>query len=185
MPKFDTFAERYLSGAELWGEDFTAEQIRDWFADEREACADLTEVTSSRDSFAAHGVNRLHGFRLLPARPFEHALGLGSAFGYEFLPVLDRVAAITIVEPSAMLRSKDLQGVPLLYVDPSPLGDLPFQPAAFDLALCFGVLHHIPNVSKVVHEMGRVVKRGGWIIVREPVISMGDWRSPYRRGLTK
>jgi Methylase involved in ubiquinone/menaquinone biosynthesis len=58
-----------------------------------------------------------------------------------------------------------------------PPGDMPFSSETFDLAVCFGSLHHIPNVTKVVRELGRVVKPGGWIIIREPVVSMGDWRS--------
>jgi hypothetical protein len=48
------FAERYLSGRELWGDDFGAEKIEQWFADEREAYADLGasagEATASTDS---------------------------------------------------------------------------------------------------------------------------------------
>jgi hypothetical protein len=46
------------------------------------------------------------------------------------------------------------------------------------------VLHHIPNVSKVVREIGRVTSPGGWALFSEPVISMGDWRR-HRPGLTK
>ena len=55
---------------------------------------------------------------------------------------------------------------------------------AFALVTCFGVLHHIPNVSFVMSELGRVLEPGGVMLLREPVISMGDWRKP-RRGLTK
>ncbi|MFF1745473.1 class I SAM-dependent methyltransferase [Streptomyces mirabilis] len=185
MPTVDMFADRYLSGDELWGDEFTQEQMEEWFADEREASAVLTGTTPSADTYRSHGINRLHGYRMLPAGRFEDALGVGSSFGGEFLPVLDRIGRITILEPSAQLRSKELRGVPLRYVDPSPTGDMPFSSGTFDLAVCFGSLHHIPNVTKVVRELGRVVKPGGWIIIREPVVSMGDWRSLDRPGLTK
>jgi SAM-dependent methyltransferase len=67
---------------------------------------------------------------------------------------------------------------------PRPTGVLEFSDGAFDLVTVFGVLHHIPNVSFVLSELIRVLKPGGYLIVREPIISMGDWRRP-RPGLTK
>jgi len=47
-----------------------------------------------------------------------------------------------------------------------------------------GVLHYICNVSYVLSELIRVLSPGGYLVIREPVISMGDWRYP-RPGLTK
>jgi SAM-dependent methyltransferase len=185
MTALDTFAARYLSGDALWGDDFTPQQIEEWFADEREAYADLGSASSSAEAYGYHGLNLQSGYRHLPGRRFAHALGVGSAFGGEFLPLLGRIDKITILEPSSRLRSTDLRGVPLRYVDPSPAGDMPFETDTFELAVCLGVLHHIPNVTKVVQEMGRVVAPGGWVVVREPVVSMGDWRSRQHPGLTK
>ncbi len=48
----------------------------------------------------------------------------------------------------------------------------------------FGVLHHVPNVTVVIHEFSRVLKPGGYFLFREPIVSMGDWRRS-RFGLTK
>ncbi|MDX6242678.1 MAG: hypothetical protein QOE76_401, partial [Frankiales bacterium] len=128
--------------------------------------------------------NKWHGFRHLPAGRYDRVLGLGSAFGAEFLPVLGRLGSLTVLEPAASLRSADLQGVPIQYVDPQPSGLMPFDTASFDLVTSFGTLHHIPNVSTVVAEMARVTRPGGWLLIREPVISMGDWRAPRGRGVT-
>ena len=60
----------------------------------------------------------------------------------------------------------------------------PSKTATFDLITCLGVLHHIPNVSTVLTELRRSLKPGGYLLLREPVISMGDWRHP-RPGLTQ
>jgi SAM-dependent methyltransferase len=180
----DDFAERYLSGRELWGDDFGPDEIRAWFADEQEAYADLGACASSADEYGYHGYNRVYGFRHLPRRGFGHALGVGSAFGGEFLPVLDRIGDLTILEPSARLRSATLGSVPVRYVEPAPSGAMPFPDSSFDLVLCFGVLHHVPNVSAVVREIGRVTAPDGWVLLSEPVVSMGDWRAE-RAGLTK
>jgi ubiquinone/menaquinone biosynthesis C-methylase UbiE len=69
-------------------------------------------------------------------------------------------------------------------VKPSPNGLLPFENNTFDLITCFGVLHHIPNVSAVVSELARTLQPGGYLLIRETIVSMGDWREP-RYGLTK
>ncbi|MFG2824445.1 methyltransferase domain-containing protein [Kitasatospora sp. NPDC048365] len=181
----EEFTARYLSGRELWGDDFGPDQIAEWFEDEREAYADLGAAASSAEEYGYSGFNRQYGFRHLPDRRFSRALGVGSSFGGEFMPVLDRVDEITVLEPSARLRSTTLRETPVRYVEPVPSGDMPFADASFDLVLCFGVLHHIPNVSKVVREIGRVTAADGWVLICEPVVSMGDWRGHDRPGLTK
>jgi SAM-dependent methyltransferase len=182
----DDFVDRYLSGRELWGDQFTPEQIAAWYEDEREAFAeDLGGAQSSAEDYGYGAFNDRHGFRHLPKdRIFASALGLGSAWGGEFLPALERVRRITILEPSKAMRSADLRGVPVHYETPSPGGLMPFAAASFDLAVCFGVLHHIPNVSYIVQELGRVIERNGWALVREPIISMGDWRGNRGPGVT-
>jgi SAM-dependent methyltransferase len=181
----DVHADRYLSGRELWGDDFTAAQISQWFEDEREGYSELCGPDASAENYGYHGINRFYGFRKLPHRRFSHALGIGSSFGGEFLPLLDSIDRITILEPSARLRSTVLRDVPVEYVDPTPSGAAPFDTGTFDLVLCLGVLHHIPNVTYVLSEIGRVMAPGGWALIREPVVSMGDWRRPRKPGITK
>ncbi len=44
---------------------------------------------------------------------------------------------------------------------------LDFEDNSFDLASISMALHHLPDVSKTLSEMQRVVKPGGWIIVNE------------------
>lgn len=174
----------FLSGELLYGDDFTRAEIEAWFADEKEGYASLgAEEHSSADTYGYHGLNIRHGFRHLPDGRLGDALGLGSAYGREFLPVIDRLDRLTILEPSFALRSDNVGGVPVQYVDPDPSGSMPFEDATFDLVLSLGTLHHIPNVTHVISEIGRVTAPGGWALAREPVTSMGDWRVP-RRGLT-
>jgi ubiquinone/menaquinone biosynthesis C-methylase UbiE len=58
-----------------------------------------------------------------------------------------------------------------------------FPDETFDLITCISVLHHIPNVSFVLSELCRVLKPDGYLLLREPINSMGDWRTK-RPGLT-
>lgn len=180
----DVGMEAYFSGKKLYGNDFSQAQIEAWFADEAEGYFNLTQSGDGEYGYGYHELNRRHGYSGLPKRRFGHVLGIGSAYGDELKPILAHSDRISILEPSEGFKSTALHGVPLSYVKPVASGDMPFDSDSLDLITCLGVLHHIPNVSKVVDEFYRVLKPGGYALVREPIISMGDWRKP-RTGLTK
>jgi len=115
----------------------------------------------------------------------ERVLGLGSAYGDEFEPILNWLKEITILEPSDLFTQKgEIKGVPVNYQKPTVNGQIMFPDNYFDLVSCLGSLHHIPNVSYLISECYRVLKIGGVMLLREPIVSMGDWRQP-RQGLTK
>lgn len=174
----------YFDGTAIYGDDFTPSQIADWFNREKEGYADLGAKREREYRYVYHELNRIHGYRLLARnRRFHHVLGFGSAYGDELLPIVDRVEHITIVDPSDSFMRTELSGKPVERVRPDPSGTLPFADGTFDLITCFGVLHHIPNVSYVLSEFQRVLAPGGIVLVREPIVSMGDWRKP-RQGLT-
>lgn len=181
----DTEIEACLVGDRLYGNDFTPDQIARWYADEKEGYANLGAKDAATYKYQYHAMNVAHGYKQLPTnRRFAHAMGFGAAYGDELEPIAPRIDQITIVDPSDAFVKKDVHGVPATWVKPDPSGRLPFADASFDLITCFGVLHHIPNVSFVLNELARVLKPGGYALIREPVVSMGDWRKP-RQGLTK
>ncbi|MEP6890666.1 MAG: class I SAM-dependent methyltransferase [Nitrospirota bacterium] len=173
-----------LAGRKLYGDDFSTEEIAKWFADEEEGFANLGAKNRESYCYEYHGLNRLHGFNHLQTRNYSHALSIGGAYGEELRPFLPNINAITILEPSGAFTVKSLDGVPVHYVKPLASGVMPFDNDTFDIATCFGCLHHIPNVSMVLRELYRCLKPNGVALVREPIISMGDWRQ-VRRGLTK
>ena len=176
--------DKYFSGQALYGDDFTPEQISAWYAAEQEGYADLGAKDKGSYSYQYHAWNRFHAYRHLPDRRFEKTLGFGSAYGDELQPVIDRIDHVTVVDPSLAFVREEVHGVPATYIQPGPDGTLDVDAGTFDLITCLGVLHHIPNVSSVVRELARVLKPGGWFVLREPIVSMGDWRKP-RGGLTK
>jgi SAM-dependent methyltransferase len=181
--KIDDF-NVYLHGAKLYGDDFSQEQIDAWFHDEKDGYFELTQSDDEKNSYGYHALNLRHGFSHLPIKKYGHVLGIGSAYGRELGPIFGCTDKISILEPSDGFVSTEIEGVPLNYVKPVANGHMPFESESVDLITCFGVLHHIPNVSTVIREFHRVLKPGGYALVREPIISMGDWRLP-RRGLTK
>lgn len=175
---------KYLRGEKLYGDDFTPEQIDAWFRDEELGYFNLGASDKARYEYGYHALNDQHGYRHLPDRAYPSVLGVGSAYGEELKPVARRANRITILEPAEGFVVREINGVPVNYAKPQASGILPFPDESFDLITCFGVLHHVPNVSTVVREFHRCLNRGGYALVREPIVSMGDWRKP-RVGLTR
>lgn len=92
-------------------------------------------------------------------------LELGSGAGIdsaEFLRNGAQVVSLDFSPLSAMstkllLREANLDGYVLL----ADSRHLPFNSSQFDLVYSFGVIHHIPDVSRVLEEVTRVLKSGG------------------------
>ncbi len=178
-----TFQE-FEDGNILYGDDFDQTKIAAWFADEEEGYAGLVQRNTSEYRYAYHQLNRQFGFRHLELGKFRHALGFGAAYGDELQPIADQVTQVTILDPSDTFSSRTVLGIPSRFVKPDASGRLAFADNEFDLVTCFGVLHHIPNVSYALQEIFRCLEPGGKLLVREPIVSMGNWDLP-RPGLTK
>lgn len=175
----------YFAGEKLYGDDFSPDQIEAWFKDEAEGYANLGSKNRNAYRYAYHQLNIHHGYSHLGSRRFERALGLGSAYGDEFFPIIDRIGHLAILDPSdAFSATRDVKGVPCEYRKPNMDGSMSFPDGCFDLIVALGVLHHVPNVSRVMSECARCLSKNGIMLVREPIVSMGDWRKP-RPGGTK
>jgi SAM-dependent methyltransferase len=173
----------YFTGEKLYGDDFTFLEIKDWFEKEKEGYFELGFNDKIAYEYNYNMINKIHGFDKISLNHFNNVLGFGSAFGHEFKPIIDKIANLKIIEPSNNLISSRIGNLIPVYFKPEINGKLPFEDNSFDLITCFGTLHHIPNVSFVISELVRVLKMDGHLLIREPIISMGDWRK-NRRGLT-
>ena len=176
--------KEYFDGRKLWGDDFLFEEIKKWYDEEAEGYAELLNYNLNSYEYGYHMMNIIHGFNKIKRQKFENVLGFGSALGYELEPLSTFIGQLTIIEPSDKLVNTRIGNLVPLYVKPSISGSISFADDSFDLITCFGTLHHIPNVSHVLGELIRVLKRDGYLLIREPIISMGDWREP-RKGATK
>jgi SAM-dependent methyltransferase len=165
--------KEYFSGEKLFGNDFNIDQINEWYNQEAEGYAHLGNNDKTTYSYNYQNFNYVHGFSKIPERKFDQVLGLGSAWGFEFEPIVDRISNLTIIEPSNELLNNLIGDLVPKYVKPAVNGELPFDDNVFDLITCFGTLHHIPNVTFVLEEMIRVLKPDGCLLIREPIVSMG------------
>ena len=173
-----------LLGERLYGEDLSAMEIAAWHEDERESYAALGAADFENYRYVYHALNVRHGWHHIPVRSYGQALGIGSAWGDEFEPVASLIEQLTVLEPSEAFVRDEVHGIPTRYEKPEVSGKLPFPGESFGLITCFGVLHHLPNPRYVLSEMRRCLQPGGFALVRESVVSMGDW-SKLRPGLTK
>ena len=176
----------HLSGEKLYGDDMSIEEIEAWYLREKEGYSGIVESRSSAYYYEYHALNTYHCFsRINHQNLFCKVLGVGSAFGEEFDPIINKINDLVILDPSEVFASStSVQDVPCKYVKPIPSGVMPFENDHFDLITCFGVIHHIPNVTFVMSELFRCLKLGGTLLIREPIVSQGDWTYP-RNGVTK
>jgi len=176
----------YLNGQKLIGDDFSHELIEKWFFDEKEAYANLGAADFANYKYSYHALNNYMAFKKLKnIDKFEKVLCLGGAWGHELLPIINKISEIHIVESSDHFKNNSLLNVKVNFAKSNIDGRLCYEDNEFDLITCFGTLHHIPNVSTVVKELTRVTKKDGFICIREPIISMGDWTKIRGKGITK
>jgi len=172
----------YYSGRKLFGDDFSLDEIREWYQLEENACFESYDQGRKR----MPNNDYLHwqaGYRwALEGRTgLGKVLGIGSGNGEEFRPVRHLIEHLYIVE-SAQGYLQD--SATTTYVKAEVDGTLKFSDAFFDTAVNVAVLHHVPNVSHVFAELFRVLKPGGFCLVKEPITTLGAWHLPRKGGLT-
>jgi SAM-dependent methyltransferase len=178
------YHEECLSGEKLFGDGLDSDELDKWFRSEEKGYYSIEKAKSKAYDYPYHALDYEYAFRHLDGLYFKSVLGIGSAYGEEFKPIAQRCRKFTILEPTLEFASEQIYGTPAEYVVPKSTGHFPFEDESFDLVTCFSVLHHIPNVPRILSEMNRCLIEGGLALIREPVISMGDWRHS-RPGLTR
>jgi len=127
----------YLNGQKLYGDDFSPDEIRKWFEDEKEASAHLIIKKINKYGYHRHLLNYKHGFRFLPDKSFSHVLGFGSAYGHDIKPIIHRSEKVTIIDSSNIMYSKKINNIPINYIR-----------ARYDGVIPFPVIHRLDRFMK-------------------------------------
>jgi hypothetical protein len=115
-------------------------------------------------------------------------LALGPADGQELLQISTLCKSFVCIEPEEQWWNSYIGSTPSEYIKPNIDGSISLNKTV-DLAICFGVLHHIPNVSFIIEQVSNNLSSGGVLLIREPITAMGDWRvkrknmTPRERGI--
>lgn len=183
----DHSLDHFKAGTAIYGDDLTQAEINEWFADEAEGYAGIVPE-EHKDNFNEYeAITEATLYRYL--RDFGNKkwkiLSYGGGYGTELLPILDIVSDITVLEPGEKFQTDQIGGKACRYVKPTPSGKMPFEDGSFDCIVCLGVLHHVPNVSYILQEFSRVLRKGGVVMIREPITSMHVFDGVSRPGATK
>lgn len=174
----------FYSGRELFGEELSDADVAAWLTDESHGYGDLAHADSgSGAAYPYHSENEFFFWRNFSLSGLD-VVGIGSAHGAEFLPVVDQLNSLRIVEPDVRYHHSNVLPVEAQYSVPGFPGlktDLGSESA--DAIVCFGVLHHLPRVSDSIAEFARLLRPRGLLLLKEPTVSMGDWNVD-RPGLT-
>ena len=149
-----------------------AEATRQW---NRLACGELPGDKSTLEYFDRVAAERYrqqpwqHGYfgfdRFRGKQVLEIGIGQGTDL-LQFAKAGARCHGADITDNHLMLtqRNFDLRGlaVDLRKADATAL---PFEDSSMDCVYSFGVIHHIPEADRVVAEISRVLKPGGFVMV--------------------
>jgi Zn-dependent M32 family carboxypeptidase len=70
----DKNLREYLEGKKLFGDDFSIQQIENWFNEEIKSYASMYKTGESLHEYIHHALNQEFGFRFLPNIKFEHVI---------------------------------------------------------------------------------------------------------------
>lgn len=109
-------------------------------------------------------------FDIVPAvllGPGTIVLDLGCGNGRWSRYLSPKVGRIEAIDPSDAIFSAAATHSDLPNVRWSQAGveAIPFADDAFDLVVCLGVLHHVPDTAEALHKMVRKVKPGGHVLI--------------------
>lgn len=102
-------------------------------------------------------------------RLVKTALDVGTGTGGFIAVLKDALPGVKItgVDPSSESMSEAARKYPEVIFKEMSGEELSFPDSSFDLVAISMALHHLPDVSKTLAEMQRVVKPGGWIVINE------------------
>ena len=105
-------------------------------------------------------------------------VGTGTAFVAAGLA--SRVALVVGVDSSAAMlavgrRNLDALGVANVDLAKGDIQDLPLSDASVDGAVTNMALHHAPDPARMVGEMARVTRPGGWVAITDEVEHPYEW----------
>lgn len=61
----------------------------------------------------------------------------------------------------------------------SDIAKIPVKESSFDAVMCIEVFEHIPHPSEAIKEFGRIIKKGGYLIITVPVCSLTHFAPFY------
>ncbi|MCH7906196.1 MAG: class I SAM-dependent methyltransferase [Chloroflexi bacterium] len=110
----------------------------------------------------------------LPLRPFHTVADIGSGPGYFSVPLAKylydgKVYAVDIQQGMLDIVEREAKAVHVTNVETvlSKETKIPLDDASVDIALLSNVLHEATSPLRLLRDVARIVKKGGWIAIME------------------
>lgn len=178
----------------LLGNDFNPSEIKKWYDDEEEFHNQFSGGRNDADEYwpvyevfnKKYAINKYVNFT-----EETKILSFGCAEGSDTAKLYREFNfKLYGLEASDELIKAFKKGFPKAEIVKADItGKINYLSDFFDYIFCFGVLHHVPNVSFILKEFHRILNKNGIAVIREPVCWMyyGDVRpqelSPNERGI--
>lgn len=125
--------------------------------------------------------------KLLEPQKSELVLDAGCASGRQLFQIADKIKAgygtdiaQSFIERANQTKSQERIGN--LFFQQAPVEDLPFADIFFDKIICAEVLEHVSDKDEALHELLRVLKKGGILIITVPNLNAdGTWWGRWLR----
>jgi ubiquinone/menaquinone biosynthesis C-methylase UbiE len=114
-----------------------------------------------------------------------YLLDVGCGTGRWTKYLAPKVDFIEAVDPSNAIFAADklLGKIENVRLSKASIETLPFSDETFDFVMSIGVLHHVPNTEKALHDCVKKVKKGGYFFVY--LYYKLDRRGPFYQSLFK
>ena len=106
--------------------------------------------------------------RLLDGYSFEHAVDIGGGYGRLSVVLADYARKVTLVDPSRQqlgLAASFLEAQPRISAKLMNAADLQFADGSADLVAMVRVLHHLPDPTRELAELYRILRPGGYALI--------------------
>ena len=80
-------------------------------------------------------------------------------------------------------QARQAQGLSQLRFEIAHAEQLPFEDGGFDLVVCRFAFHHFLHPGKVLHEMTRVCRNGGMVVVEDLISSDHQARADFQNAV--
>ena len=88
------------------------------------------------------------------------------AIGNEFQLTKKDIISADLSDTFSVNENRDIDEITYVTLD-STSSKLPFKTSEFFFVSCFMVLHHIKDIHNELTEIGRIIRKGGYLLIRE------------------